>query len=47
MGDAEIKYGMFISSILDFIIIAFVLFLLIKAMNNMRKKEEACLSLHK
>jgi len=41
IGDAEIKYGMFISSVLDFIIIAFVLFLIIKAMNNMRKKEAA------
>jgi large conductance mechanosensitive channel len=41
VGDAEIKYGMFISSILDFIIIAFVLFLIIKVMNNLRKKEAA------
>jgi len=41
VGDAEIKYGMFFSAILDFIIIAFVLFLMIKGMNNMRKKEAA------
>ncbi|HKR06210.1 MAG TPA: large-conductance mechanosensitive channel protein MscL [Bacteroidia bacterium] len=41
VGDAEIKYGMFIGAILDFIIIALVLFLMIKAMNNMRKKEAA------
>jgi len=41
VGDAEIKYGMFIAAIFDFIIIALVLFLMIKAMNNMRKKEAA------
>ncbi len=41
VGEAEIKYGLFISSIIDFIIIAFVLFLIIKGINNMRKKEAA------
>jgi len=41
VGNAEIKYGLFISSIIDFIIIAFVLFLVIKGINNMRKKEAA------
>jgi large conductance mechanosensitive channel len=41
VGDAEIKYGMFIAAVFDFIIIALVLFLMIKAMNNMRKKEAA------
>jgi len=39
VGEAEIKYGMFIGAIIDFIIIAFVLFLIIKSMNNMQKKE--------
>ena len=38
VGAAEIKYGMFISAIIDFFIIAIVLFLIIKAMNNMNKK---------
>jgi len=41
VGDAEIRYGMFIGSIIDFIIIAFVIFLMIKAINRMMKKEEA------
>lgn len=41
VGEAEIKYGMFIGAVIDFIIIAFVLFLMIKAMNNMKKKEAA------
>lgn len=35
-----IKYGNFISQIISFIIIAFVLFLVIKGINRMKKKEE-------
>jgi len=35
-----LKYGLFAQSILDFIIIAFVIFLAIRAMNNMKRKEE-------
>ncbi|HEY6598032.1 MAG TPA: large-conductance mechanosensitive channel protein MscL [Pseudomonadales bacterium] len=34
-------YGKFVQSILDFAIIAFAIFMLIKAMNTMKKKEEA------
>ena len=41
VGEAEIKYGMFIGAIVDFIIVAFVIFLMIKGMNRMIKKEEA------
>ncbi len=33
--------GKFIAAILSFIVIAFVLFLIIKAMNSMKKKEQA------
>ena len=45
IGDAEIKYGMFIGAFIDFLIIAFVLFLLIKGMNNLKKaREEARLA---
>jgi large conductance mechanosensitive channel len=36
-----VKYGNFLSSIIKFTIIAFVLFALIKAMNAFKKKEEA------
>jgi len=36
-----INYGSFIQTVLDFIIIAFAIFMVIKAMNNMKKKEEA------
>jgi large conductance mechanosensitive channel len=35
-----INYGTFIQTVLDFVIIAFAIFLVVKAMNNMKKKEE-------
>lgn len=34
-----VKYGMFLSAIINFIIVAFVLFLIIKGMNATKKKE--------
>ncbi|WP_144602495.1 large-conductance mechanosensitive channel protein MscL [Algoriphagus algorifonticola] len=36
----SLNYGMFIQNVVDFVIIAFVIFLAIKGMNNMKKKEE-------
>ena len=41
VGDAVVKYGAFIQSIVDFIIIAFVIFMLVRAMNSMKKEEPA------
>ena len=35
-----LNYGIFIQTVLDFLIIAFAIFMVIKAMNNMKKKEE-------
>jgi len=35
-----IKYGNFLSEVISFIIIAFVLFLIIKGANNLKKKED-------
>ena len=35
-----VNYGQFIQTILDFVIIAFAIFMAIKAMNSMKKKEE-------
>ncbi|HNX50454.1 MAG TPA: large-conductance mechanosensitive channel protein MscL [Thermoanaerobaculaceae bacterium] len=35
-----LKYGMFIQQTIDFIIIAFVIFMMIKGMNAMRRKQE-------
>jgi len=37
VGDAVVKYGAFIQAIIDFVIIAFVIFLIIRAMNRMQK----------
>lgn len=36
-----VKYGVFLSAVINFIIVAFILFLIIKAMNAAQKKEEA------
>lgn len=36
-----INYGMFIQTVVDFLIIAFAIFLVVKAMNSLKKKEEA------
>ncbi|MES2286636.1 MAG: large conductance mechanosensitive channel protein MscL [Bacteroidota bacterium] len=39
-----VKYGLFLSAVINFIIVAFVLFLIIKAMNAAKKKEEVAAS---
>jgi large conductance mechanosensitive channel len=36
-----VSYGKFIQTVIDFLIIAFAVFMAIKAMNSMKKKEEA------
>ncbi len=36
-----IGYGKFIQALVDFLIVAFAIFMAVKAMNNMKKKEEA------
>lgn len=36
-----VKYGVFLSSVINFIIVAFILFLIIKGLNAAQKKEEA------
>jgi len=41
VGKAVIAYGKFIQASFVFIIVAFALFLVVKAMNKMKKKEEA------
>ena len=35
-----LKYGVFIQSVVDFIIIAFAIFMVVKAMNSMQQEEE-------
>ena len=41
VGDAELKYGLAISAAVKFIAIALFLFMVIKAINSTKKKEEA------
>ncbi len=36
-----INYGAFIQTAFDFVILAFVIFMMVRAINNMRKEEEA------
>ena len=38
IGSATIAYGLFINNVIDFLIIAFVIFLIIKAANSAKKK---------
>jgi large conductance mechanosensitive channel len=38
-GAATINYGIFINTIINFVIVAFVLFLVIRGMNRMRREE--------
>ena len=40
VAEVALNYGNFIQNTVDFIIIAFVIFLLMKGMNSLRKKEE-------
>lgn len=39
-GAPTLNYGLFINTLVDFIIIAFALFMVIRAMNKMKKPEE-------
>jgi large conductance mechanosensitive channel len=40
-GAPLIKYGVFINSMVDFLIIAFAIFVAVKAINSLKRKEEA------
>ena len=35
-----VNYGVFVQTVIDFVIIAFAIFMVVKAMNNMKKKKE-------
>ena len=39
-GAAMVKYGAFMQNIVDFVIIAFVIFMMVRWINNLKKKEE-------
>lgn len=44
INGVEIKYGLFIQAGVDFIIVAFVLFMVIKTMNKIMKKKEVIIT---
>lgn len=39
-GAATINYGVFVNTVINFLIVAFAIFMVIKQMNRMKKKEE-------
>lgn len=39
-GSTKFPIGVFLQAVIDFILVALVLFMMIKAMNNMKRKEE-------
>lgn len=40
LAEVAINYGTFINTIITFVIVAFAIFMIVKAYNNMKKKEE-------
>lgn len=40
-SDVDIKYGLFINTVVDFTIVAIAIFMMIKGLNSLKKKEEA------
>lgn len=36
-----VKYGVFVNTVIDFLIVAWAIFMVIKGMNSLKKKEEA------
>ena len=40
-GAPIVKYGIFINTVLDFVIVAFAIFLLIRSLNRLKRKQEA------
>ena len=44
VGEAELTYGNLIMAIINFLVIAFVVFMLVRSLNKMKKAEEAALA---
>jgi large conductance mechanosensitive channel len=40
VGDAQVTYGKFIENVFDFVVIALVIFVMVKAINHVRRKLE-------
>lgn len=41
VGESVINYGLFLQSVVDFVIVAFCIFLLVKQVNRFQKKKDA------
>lgn len=41
IADVTINYGNFINTVIEFLIVAFCIFIMVKAINSLRKQEEA------
>lgn len=41
LGDGVVRYGAFITTVINFLIVAFALFLVIQAVNRFKRKEES------
>ena len=39
-AEVAVKWGAFVTAIIDFIIVAFVMFLIVRAINSLKKKQE-------
>tara|TARA_R110002049_G_scaffold207188_1_gene377664 strand:+ start:45097 stop:45498 length:402 start_codon:yes stop_codon:yes gene_type:complete len=40
VGEVSVMWGAFLTNVIDFIIVAFVMFMIVKGVNRMKKKEE-------
>jgi large conductance mechanosensitive channel len=40
VGEITVMYGEFLTNVIDFLIVAFVMFMIVKGVNKMKKKEE-------
>jgi len=40
IADVSVKYGQFLNTMIQFLIVAFCIFLIVKAINTMKRKEE-------
>ena len=40
-GAVTVNYGVFVNTVINFIIVAFVIFLIVRSMNKLKRKEEA------
>jgi large conductance mechanosensitive channel len=44
VGDAVVKWGAFVQSIIDFLLVAFVIFMLVRTLNRFKKPEGVALT---